>query len=67
MPLKRVLLYTHPYALGALVLLLAYPEQSMSVLTLEVTALTLMDIIEAEDNNLPVEAPTSYGGLHLQN
>ena len=65
MPLKRVLLYTHPYALGALVRLLAYLEQSMSVLTLEVMAPTLMVTIEAEDNNPPIEAPISYGGLCL--
>ena len=45
--------------MGALVRLLAYLEQSMSVLTLEVMAPTLMVTVEAEDNNPPIEAPIS--------
>ncbi len=53
--------------LGALVPLLSYLEQSMSVLTLGVMAPKLMATIEAEDNNPPIEAPISYGGLCLQN
>ena len=53
--------------LGALVPLLSYLEQSMSVLTLGVMAPTLMATIEAEDNNPPIDAPINYGGLCLQN
>ena len=51
--------------LGALVPLLSYLEQSMSVLTLGVIAPALMATIEAEDNNPPIPALIFNGGLCL--